>query len=155
MGFPCTIHRLANGGATLHDTMDGNALPPAGATQTVRTPDGRNLTYVEVGDPKGPLVLHNQGGPSSRLEARLFARSASKNRLRFICVDRPGIGQSSPQKSRSYSGWADDLVTIADALGHREFGVTGWSEGGPWVSPVSKPRSPRRPPSASPAVRTV
>jgi len=113
--------------------MDGNALPPAGATQTVRTPDGRHLTYVEVGDPKGPLVLHNHGGPSSRLEARLFARSASKNRLRFICVDRPGIGQSSPQKSRSYSGWADDLVTIADALGHREFGVTGWSEGGPWA----------------------
>jgi pimeloyl-ACP methyl ester carboxylesterase len=53
--------------------------------------------------------------------------------LRFICIDRPGIGQSSPQKPRSYSGWADDLVTIADALGHREFGVTGWSEGGPWA----------------------
>jgi pimeloyl-ACP methyl ester carboxylesterase len=124
---------LANAGATLHDTMDGHALPPAGATKTVRTPDGRNLTYVEVGDPKGPLVLHNHGGPSSRLEARLFAPSASKNRLRFICVDRPGIGQSSPQKSRTYSGWADDLVAIADALGHREFGVTGWSEGGPWA----------------------
>jgi pimeloyl-ACP methyl ester carboxylesterase len=113
--------------------MDDKSLPPAGATQTVLTPDRRNLTYVEVGDPQGPLVLHNHGGPSSRLEARLFARSASKNRLRFICVDRPGIGQSSPQTSRSYSGWADDLVTIADALGHDEFGVTGWSEGGPWA----------------------
>ena len=113
--------------------MDGNAFPPAGATQTVRTPDGRNLAYVEVGDPHGPLVLHNHGGPSSRREARLFARSASTNRLRLICVDRPGIGQSSAQKTRSYSGWADDLVTIADALGHHEFGVTGWSEGGPWA----------------------
>jgi pimeloyl-ACP methyl ester carboxylesterase len=132
-GIPCTIHRLANSGATLPDTMDGNALPPVGATQTVRTADGRSLAYVEVGEPCGPLVLHNHGGPSSRLEARLFARSASKNRLRLICVDRPGIGQSSPQKARSYSGWADDLVTIADALGHREFGVTGWSEGGPWA----------------------
>jgi pimeloyl-ACP methyl ester carboxylesterase len=113
--------------------MDDKSLPPAGATPTVLTPDRRNLTYVEVGDPQGPLVLHNHGGPSSRLEARLFARSASKNRLRFICIDRPGIGQSSPQTSRSYSGWADDLVTIADALGHHEFGVTGWSEGGPWA----------------------
>jgi len=45
----------------------------------------------------------------------------------------PGMGQSSPQKARSYSGWADDLVAIADALGYREFGVTGWSEGGPWA----------------------
>jgi pimeloyl-ACP methyl ester carboxylesterase len=48
-------------------------------------------------------------------------------------VDRPGMGQSSPQKARSYSGWADDLVAVADALGYREFGVTGWSQGGPWA----------------------
>src|SRR5690606_34005718 len=27
----------------------------------------------------------------------------------------------------------DDLTAIADALGHVEFGVTGWSEGGPWA----------------------
>ena len=99
----------------------------------VVTADGRTLAYLEVGDPNGPLVIHNHGGPSSRLEARLLADAASKNRLRLICVDRPGIGESSPQKARSYSGWADDLVAIADALGYREFGVTGWSEGGPWA----------------------
>jgi pimeloyl-ACP methyl ester carboxylesterase len=99
----------------------------------VTTPDGRHLSYLEVGDGNGPLVIHNHGGPSSRLEARLLADSASKNRLRLICVDRPGMGQSTPQNERSYSGWADDLVAIADALGYHEFGVTGWSEGGPWA----------------------
>lgn len=108
-------------------------MPPIEATKTVAAHDGRHLAYLEVGDPHGPLVIHNHGGPSSRLEARLFADTASKNRLRFICVDRPGIGQSSPQRTRSYSGWADDLTTIADALGYHEFGVTGWSEGGPWA----------------------
>ena len=102
-------------------------------TGQVATRDGRTLAYLEVGDPDGPLVLHNHGGPSSRLEARLLADSASKYRLRLICVDRPGMGQSSPQKARTYAGWADDLVMIADALGHHEFGVTGWSEGGPWA----------------------
>ena len=101
--------------------------------EEVATADGRALTYLEVGDPNGPLVIHNHGGPSSRLEACLLADFASKNRLRLVCVDRPGMGQSSPQKARSYSGWADDLVTLADALGHHEFGVTGWSEGGPWA----------------------
>ncbi|MPZ37827.1 MAG: alpha/beta fold hydrolase [Rhizobiales bacterium] len=111
--------------------MDDNT--PIGATKTVATQDGRSLAYLEVGDPHGPLVIHNHGGPSSRFEARLFANSASKNRLRLICVDRPGMGQSSPQEIRTYSGWADDLITIADALGYREFGVTGWSEGGPWA----------------------
>ena len=39
----------------------------------VATADGRDLTYLEVGDPHGPLVIHNHGGPSSRLEARLLA----------------------------------------------------------------------------------
>jgi pimeloyl-ACP methyl ester carboxylesterase len=43
------------------------------------------------------------------------------------------MGQSSPQKIRTYAGWADDLTTIADTLGYHEFGVTGWSEGGPWA----------------------
>jgi pimeloyl-ACP methyl ester carboxylesterase len=102
-------------------------------TTEVTTRDGRRLAFLEVGDPQGPLVLHNHGGPSSRLEARLLAESASKNRVRLVCVDRPGMGQSSPQKARSYSGWADDLVAVADALGYQVFGVTGWSEGGPWA----------------------
>jgi len=114
------------------------------STRAVAARDGRTLAYLEVGDPRGPLVIHNHGGPSSRLEAHLFARSAAKYRLRLICVDRPGIGQSSRQKSRSYSGWADDLVAIADALGHREFGVTGWSEGGPWALAAAAYIDPRR-----------
>lgn len=99
----------------------------------VTTADGRRLTYLEVGEAAGPLVIHNHGGPSSRLEVLMLAESATKNRIRLVGVDRPGQGQSSRQKTRTYSGWADDLVTVADALGYREFGVTGWSEGGPWA----------------------
>ncbi len=102
-------------------------------TGQVAARDGRTLAYLEVGDRHGPLVMHNHGGPGSRFEARLFADAASKKRLRLVCVDRPGMGQSSPQEARTYAGWTDDLVTIADALGHDEFGVTGWSEGGPWA----------------------
>jgi len=97
------------------------------------TSDGRRLAWVEVGDPRGPLLIHNHGGPSSRLEARLFADAASQHGLRLVCVDRPGIGQSSPQEARSYSGWADDMTAVADALGVREFGVTGMVGGGPWA----------------------
>jgi pimeloyl-ACP methyl ester carboxylesterase len=93
--------------------------------------DGRQLAYLEVGDPGGPLVFHNHGGPSSRLEARLFADTAAKNGLRLLCVDRPGYGKSSPQQTLSYASWADDLTAITDVLGYDEFGVTGWSGGGP------------------------
>lgn len=111
----------------------GDMETPRDATKTVITPDGRELAYLDVGNPDGPLVIHNHGGPSSRLEAHLFAQFASRNRLRLVCVDRPGIGQSSPQKERTFAGWADDLTAVADALGYRDFGVTGWSEGGPWA----------------------
>jgi pimeloyl-ACP methyl ester carboxylesterase len=61
-----------------------------------------------------------------------LANGATNNGLRLVSVDRPGIGRSTPQKDRSYESWANDLLTIADALGYREFGVSGWSEGGPW-----------------------
>ena len=75
-------------------------MPRWGTTRLgqVTTQDGRNLTYLEVGDPHGPLVIHNHGGPSSRLEARLFADAASKNRLRLVCVDRPGMGSPARRK---------------------------------------------------------
>jgi pimeloyl-ACP methyl ester carboxylesterase len=100
---------------------------------SVTISDGRTLSYLSVGDPDGPLVIHNHGGPSSRLEARLLADSAEKNAIRLVCADRPGMGRSSGQKNRTYAGWAADMTSVADALGYREFGVTGWSEGGPWA----------------------
>ena len=67
--------------------------------------DGRKLAYLGVGDPTGPLVLHNHGAPT--------------NKLRLICVDGPGMGQSSAQKSRCYAcdfvavGAADEIFAIA------------------------------------------
>jgi len=112
--------------------------------EVVTTSDGRTLAFLEVGAPDGPLVLHNHGGPSSRLEARLLADAAATNELRLICVDRPGMGQSSPQKNRTYKGWADDLVAVADALGYQEFGVTGWSQGGPWALAAAAHIDPAR-----------
>ena len=60
----------------------------------------RTLAYLEVGDPNGPPVLHNHGGPSSRLEARVFEAAAKALGLRLVCVDRPGLTRSAPRRSR-------------------------------------------------------
>jgi pimeloyl-ACP methyl ester carboxylesterase len=79
------------------------------------TGDGRSLAYLEVGDPDGPLVVHSYGGPGSRLEARLLADSAAKNRLRLVCLARPGVVQSSRQKHRSYAGCLDDKL-VSDPI---------------------------------------
>jgi len=105
------------------------ACPSEGAVQI----GGRSLAYLQVGDPNGPLVLHNHGGPSSRLEAKVFASHALKLGLRFVCVDRPGQGKSDPQHGRTFAGWAADLEAIANAFETDRFAVTGWSEGGPWA----------------------
>jgi len=102
-------------------------------TKHLVLPDGRTVAYIEVGDPDGALVIHNHGDPDSRCTATLFATAAARNRIRFIGVDRPGYGQSSPPPAHTFAGWAQDMTAIADNLGHREFGVTGWSGGGPWA----------------------
>ncbi len=46
-------------------------------TKTVPASDGcMCFAYIEVGNADGPLVIHNHGGPSSRLEALVFADAA-------------------------------------------------------------------------------
>ncbi len=104
----------------------------------------RTLAYLETGDSGGPLVIHNHGGPSSRLEANLFDSSARAHGLRFVCVDRPGIGGSDPQPRRTFSSWANDLLALADSLRTQHFAVTGWSEGGPWALAAAAYLDPAR-----------
>lgn len=104
----------------------------------------RTISYLEVGDPGGALVLHNHGGPSSRLEAELFDPFARAHGLRLVCADRPGMGGSDPQPDRTFQGWTDDLVLLADAFGADRFAVTGWSEGGPWALAAAAYLDPAR-----------
>ena len=44
----------------------------------------------------------------------------------------------------TYFDWVNDLVTIADALRNHQFGVTGWSEGGPWAFAAAAYIDPNR-----------
>lgn len=106
-------------------------IPAVAETKKIKAADGRDLAYIEFGDPRAPLLIHNHGSPSSRLEGRLLAPFAIRHGIRLVCVDRPGFGQSSPQSPLSYQSWASDLTAIADALGYQRFGVSGWSGGGP------------------------
>ncbi|MCA0303718.1 MAG: alpha/beta hydrolase [Proteobacteria bacterium] len=96
-------------------------------------PDGRALGCRRVGVPSGPVVFHQHGGPSSRLEVDLFADAATRAGLCVIGIDRPGIGRSTPHPGRTLLQWADDVRALADALAVERFAVTGWSEGGPYA----------------------
>lgn len=100
---------------------------------SILTLSGRRYGVHAVGPGHGQPVFHNHGGPSSRLEVELFRSTAEDLRLCIIGIDRPGIGLSDPVETRSFSGFAKDVISLADLLGIEKFAVSGWSEGGPWA----------------------
>lgn len=104
-----------------------------GNGSTIRLKDGRNLGYVEVGDPHGRPVLHFHGTPGCRLDVLFAAEFAARNGIRFIGLDRPGMGLSDFQSRRRLLDWPGDVVQLADALGLERFAVQGVSGGGPFA----------------------
>lgn len=96
----------------------------------IRLRDGRRLAYAEWGDPQGATVFFFHGTPGSRLYCPDETITAS-SRVRLLTVDRPGIGGSDVLPRRTFAAWPSDVVELADTLGVDEFGVVGWSAGGP------------------------
>jgi pimeloyl-ACP methyl ester carboxylesterase len=99
----------------------------------VRLRDGRALAYAEWGDPVGATVFFFHGTPLSRLYCPDETVTASSH-VRLVTVDRPGIGASDVLPRRTFGDWPNDVVELADALGVDEFGVIGWSAGGPYAA---------------------
>jgi len=97
----------------------------------VDTPDGRTLQVLERGDPDGRVVLVHNGTPNSRLLYDPTVELAERQRIRLISYDRPGYGGSDRDFGRSVASCADDVRTIAGALGIERLAVWGISGGGP------------------------
>jgi hypothetical protein len=73
-----TNHGEIGGKTLLGSLVEGVYLADLNMTEGSVRSGNRSLFYCQVGDPNGLLVIHNHGGPSSRLEARIFApRSCS------------------------------------------------------------------------------
>ncbi len=102
-------------------------------THFLELSDGRRLCYCEFGDRSGTPIFYCHGFPSSRLEAGLAAEAAKKLHLRLIAVDRPGLGQSSPQPDRHFKDFPDDIVALADHLNIERFSLVAVSGGGPYA----------------------
>lgn len=99
---------------------------------TIELKDGRKLGYAEFGDPNGKPIIHFNGFPGSRLEIKLMEDQMKGKGVRFIGVDRPGMGLSDFKKGRKFLDWPDDVIELADALGFDRFAVSGASGGGPY-----------------------
>jgi pimeloyl-ACP methyl ester carboxylesterase len=99
----------------------------------VRLPDGRALSYLEVGARSGPTVFHFHGHGSSRLEVLMLEEQALRLGLRVIAFDRPGIGRSDPKSGDMLLDWPADVAAAADLLGVERFAVQGMSAGAPYA----------------------
>ena len=93
--------------------------------------DGRELGYIEYGDPKGKPFIYIHGHPGSRLEAGFLAKAAEEHGARLISVDQPGLGLSTYKPKRKLVDWPNDVVELADRLNISRFAVVGFSGGGP------------------------
>jgi len=94
-------------------------------------PDGRDLGWLELGDPAGMPVFAFHGTPGSRLQLAIDDSLMRANGLRLVCPDRPGYGLSTFQPGRRLIDWPADVAHLADHLGIDHFGVMGISGGGP------------------------
>jgi len=107
--------------------------------QRTRLSDGRWLSYAYWGDPDGAPVLYFHGAMGSPLRrcGRTDAALAQLG-VRYLLVDRPGFGASTPAPGRTLLGWADDVAELADHLSLGRFFVLGVSAGGPYAAAVGR-----------------
>jgi pimeloyl-ACP methyl ester carboxylesterase len=111
--------------------------------QTLVLKDGRNLGYAEYGDPNGEPVFYFHGLTTSRLDGGFNEDDIAKRGVRFVAIDRPGMGLSDFQQGREIDSWPEQVVQLADHLGIEKFAVVGVSAGGPHVA-VCAARIPER-----------
>lgn len=100
---------------------------------SVALPDGRAVSYFDLGDPNGTPVILFHGAPQAA-SCWLFADPIARELgIRAIAPDRPGIGGSTFSPGRRLGDWPADVTVLADRLGIDGFSVLGWSAGGPYA----------------------
>jgi pimeloyl-ACP methyl ester carboxylesterase len=107
---------------------------PTHRAASLRLADGRRLRFVETGPRDGFPIFYCHGAIGTPLGRSIDLEELTADLgVRYIAVNRPGIGGSDPAPRRTVLDFAADLETLADALGLARFGVVGVSAGGPYA----------------------
>lgn len=97
----------------------------------------RKVAWLERGDPQGFPVFYAHGNPGSRLELLFLDEKAQEYGIRLVVIDRPGLGQSDYVPDYDLLDFASDIERFADEKQIEQFGLLGWSSGGPPVLAVA------------------
>jgi pimeloyl-ACP methyl ester carboxylesterase len=104
----------------------------------LRLEDGRRLTYSDTGSPGGTPVIYCHGAIGTPLGPSVDLAAVTRELgVRYIAINRPGIGGSDPAPGRDVAAFADYVREFADKLGLGRFAVVGVSAGGPYALGIS------------------
>ncbi len=103
------------------------------SSKHVRLSSGRVLSFREFGPRSGRPVFHFHGIAGCGLDAALYGDAPETAKVRLICPDRPGLGESDFQSGRRILDWPNDVAELADHLGLNSFSVLGVSGGTPYA----------------------
>jgi pimeloyl-ACP methyl ester carboxylesterase len=95
--------------------------------------DGRNLHVYDTGEQDGTrlTVFWHHGTPNTGAPPEPLFPAADRLGIRWVSHDRPAYGTSTRQPGRNVASAADDVRSIASALGIGRFAVMGHSGGAP------------------------
>ena len=96
----------------------------------LETGDGGRLRVEMAGDGQRVVVAHLGSPNAGRLYER-WVEDAAVRGLTLVSYDRPGYGESSPQRGRTVADCAADVRMISEALRFERCAVWGFSGGGP------------------------
>jgi pimeloyl-ACP methyl ester carboxylesterase len=102
-------------------------------TRTIAVGGGRELCVEMAGEPDGKPILFHPGEPMSRRLYGPWIADAEKKGIRLIAYDRPAYGGSTADPGYTVASAAQDVLAIAEALGHDRLGIWGISGGGPYA----------------------
>lgn len=85
-------------------------------SSTFILPDGRKLGYAQYGSLTGRPIILNHGLACSRFDGAFFHEVGEQLDARIICVDRPGMGLSTPHPTRTVLDLAKDVEHLTEHL---------------------------------------
>ncbi|KAL8771132.1 MAG: hypothetical protein Q9209_003303 [Squamulea sp. 1 TL-2023] len=101
-------------------------------TQKTAHPEtGRVISFSEVGDPEGSVVICCVGMGLTRHITAFYDDLAKTLKLRLITLDRPGVGESEMRADGLDTplGWPDDVLAICQKLNVTKFSLLAHSAG--------------------------